>query len=299
MRLLPLNSAYFISDLTLTILQFLLQRKLRLIQDVFNRFFPDCKDNFDAKKLSFETLRLSIKNQIDVMRYPLISPKNIDQYVDYEGLDNLDLVIKSKKGVILMFGHFGANQFIIPALGHKGYPINQISTFPGAWEEISGQITGKLKQLAYKCQRNCESHLPVNFLDIRKSIRPALRCLEQGEILLVAFDGRGGSKWEKVDYLNHKANLTTIPCQIAVKTGASILPVYIMRKKNKHILKIEKPIYSGGDEKPEDIIREFVKWFEPIVKMHPEHYLWLLQAAMIRGKLDEVPLFDLKNFRFY
>ncbi|MBU1626421.1 lysophospholipid acyltransferase family protein [bacterium] len=292
-RILPLKADYFIADLSLTIFSPLFLFKKRFLQKVFKEFFHDIDEN-KCMKASSDTLRLLLKNQIDVMRYPLLSSTNIDEYVTYDGVDNLDQALATGKGVLLMFGHFGANQFIIPALGHKGFKINQISTFPGAWEEISGKKTGKLKTSAYTSQKECESYLPVKFLDIKKNLRPALRCLENGEILLVAFDGRGGGKWEKVDFLGHKANISSVPFQLAIKTKASILPAYVLRSHNgKHILKIEKLIYTGEKKDPQSIINRFMEWFEIIVRKHPEHYLWLLQAAMIRGDLDEVPLFDI------
>jgi len=295
-RFLPARLAYSFADLMISIAGPFLIPKKQYIQRVYEEFFPERRTTADGPRASDNALRLYVKSQLDVMRYPLLSSSNIDKYVTYQGLEHLDLALGTKRGVILMFGHFGANQFIIPALGHKGYRINQISTFPGTWEHLSGQKTSWLREKAYQYQRECESRLPVKFLDISKNIRPALRCLEKGEVLLVAFDGRGGTKWEKVNFLGHEANISCGPFQIAVKTGASILPAYILRERNhKHLLVIEEPLYSGGEESPEELIKSFIEWFEGKIRKHPDHYLWLLQAALIRGEFDDVPLFDMDS----
>jgi phosphatidylinositol dimannoside acyltransferase len=293
-RILPLKLAYSLSDFFSYFLNIILLKKKVFLLKVIDEFFPGKTNINDKMRISKSAIDLFVKAQVDVMRYPILSGKNIEDYVYYHGLEHLDRAHEAGKSVILMFGHFGANQFIIPALGHKGYRINQVSTFHGTWEKMSGKKISKLKEIVYKYIKDCESSLPVNFMDIENSVRPVIRCLEKGEILLVAFDGRGGSSWSNVEFLNHHTNISSGPFRIAIKTGSWIIPAYILRQKdNSHLLKIEEPLYTGEAMQPEEIIRKYLDWFESIVRKHPDHYLWLLQAAMIRGKTDPVPLFEI------
>ena len=70
------------------------------------------------------------------MRYPHYSPEEMDAVCEVTGLEHLDAALSRGKGAIVLIGHLGANQMIMPALGHKGYAMNQLSAPPPVWADL-------------------------------------------------------------------------------------------------------------------------------------------------------------------
>ena len=51
----------------------------------------------------------------------------MEDYFPLEGQEYLDAAQNSGRGVMILLSHLGANQMIMPALGFRGYRVNQIS----------------------------------------------------------------------------------------------------------------------------------------------------------------------------
>ena len=98
-------------------------------------------------------------NELEVLRYPTLNPSNIHDVCDVLGLEHLDLALNKGRGAILMIGHFGANQMIMPALGHRGYPIHQLSAPPTVWADILPERANPLwrqkLELRWQLEQGC------------------------------------------------------------------------------------------------------------------------------------------------
>ena len=77
--------------------------------------------------------RLRMLTELEVLRFPSLTPTNIDQTIVIEGRPHLDEALRHGRGAVAMLGHFGANLLVMPALGHRGVPMNQLSAPPTAW----------------------------------------------------------------------------------------------------------------------------------------------------------------------
>ena len=177
-----------------------------------------------------DTFRLTMYNELEVLRYPYLNPATIGEVCEVEGREHLDRARARGKGAIVLIGHFGANQMIMPALGHSGYVMSQLSAPPPVWAEILRETrTTPLWKKTLERRWEMEKLLPVQHINVFRFLRPAFDCLARNEVLGLAFDGGGGQKWETVDFLGRRANFSVQPVQIWKKTGAALLPTVVLR----------------------------------------------------------------------
>lgn len=246
-----------------------------------------------------EAWRQTMFNELEVLRYPHLDPAGIDEVCVVEGREHLDAALAKGRGAIVLIGHFGANQMIMPALGHAGYRMNQLSAPPPVWADILRETrTTPLWERVLERRWELEQRLPVRHISVFKFLRPALSCLQDNEVLGLAFDGGGGRRWTQVKLLNRTANVAVMPAQLARKTGAAILPTLVVREPGdrRHRVIIRPPVEctrtGDRDADLQRTMQAFVDVFAEWVTRHPAHYLnFLLLRWKVRAT-DVVPFFD-------
>lgn len=240
-----------------------------------------------------DTYRLTMFNELEVLRYPYLNPSTIAGTTVIEGREHLDAALATGRGAIVLIGHFGANQMIMPALGHVGYRMNQLSAPPPVWGEILRETrTTPLWEKVLARRWELEKRLPVRHINVFRFLRPAFQCLRDNQVLGLAFDGGGGKKWAKLDFLGRKANVSVQPAQIWHKTKTSLLPTFVFREPGEahHRVVITPPLAWQGDA--ERSLQAYADRFAEVVWQHPEHYLYfLVLRRRVRGS-DVMPFFD-------
>lgn len=246
-----------------------------------------------AENILADAYRVTLYNELEVLRYPKLTPATIGEVCEVEGRAHLDDALARGKGAIVLIGHFGANQMIMPALGHLGYRMAQLSAPPPVWGEIlhDSRTTPRWERvLARRWQ--LEKRLPVTHINVFRFLRPAFDTLAKNEILGLAFDGGGGTKWSQVEFLGRRAHLSEQTAQLWKRSGAALLPTYVIRSPGeaRHRVVITEPLAWQGDS--EGSLQAFVRRFEAWVWRWPEQYLhFLSMRRRVRGT-DVRPLFD-------
>ena len=197
-----------------------------------------------------------------------------------------------------MIAHFGANQMIMPALGHHGYPMNQLSAPPPVWAEIlQDGRSNPIWRATLERRWALEKRLPVRHINVFRFLRPAFEALAANQVLGLAFDGGGGRGWTQAPILGRMANLSTQPIQLWRKSGAVLLPTFVMRKRGeiKHRIVIEAPLRwrrcKTRETENARNMAAYIERFEPWLRRHPEQYLqYMLMRRRVRAT-DVRPLF--------
>ncbi len=246
-----------------------------------------------------EALRLAMFNELEVLRYPWLNPRSIDGVCEIEGRQHLDAALQRGKGAIVLIGHFGANQMIMPALGHKGYAMNQLSAPPTVWADILRETrTTPLWEKVLERRWQLEQRLPVQHINVFKFLRPAYECLQRNEVLGLAFDGGGGTRWTELQLLARTANISVQPAQLWRTSGAALLPTVVVRQTGtlRHRIIIEPPLQwqprKNRMQAFQVNMQAFADRFGTWVARYPDHYLhFMLMRRRVRGT-DVMPFFD-------
>lgn len=265
--------------------------------DELERCFVDSPLPRARDEILSDSWHLAMFNELEVLRYPELTPETVDEVCEVVGFEHLDEALSYGKGVIVLIGHYGANQMIMPALGHKGYAMNQLSAPPTVWAEIlkDTRTTGAYSRVLQR-RWELEQRLPVRHINVFRFMRPALECLQRNEVLGLAFDGGGGRRWTRISLLGREANVSVQPAQLARKTGAVILPTRVWRTPGmpRHIIEIEAPLPGVAEE--QDAVglgmQAYGDRFSGWVRERPEQYLpFLVIRREMRG-LDVQPFFE-------
>jgi len=209
------------------------------------------------------------KGLMEVLQFPRLKRKNLDRLVAFEGRQNLDEALKTGKGVILLTAHFGNWELLGASLALSGYAINFI---------VRAVRSPRLDALV---TRNRESK-GIKCISRGASIKSGLKCLRRNELLGILSDIDTKVDGVFVDFFGRPAFTPRGPASIALRTGAALVPAFIVRQKdNTHKIIIEKPLELQITDDLEEDVRAntalFTKVIESYIRKYPEQWIWIHQ----------------------
>jgi len=103
----------------------------------------------------------------------------------------------------------------------------------------------------------------------------ALSILRAEGILLlagdVAFEAGEGDRYP---FFDAEAPFTSWPAELALASGAPILPCFVVRGEGgAYRLEVHEPISPEGCDDPRELMRPLVATFEDVVRRHPDQWL--------------------------
>lgn len=252
----------------------------------------DDKIMADAVKRTFINL---CRFEAEMMQYPKMNKRNIRSFVECPSFENLNKGLEAGKGVMLVFAHFGANQMVMPAVGYNGYRMSQMSAPATVWEEkLRNRRFSLMEKKGLELRWLQELSLPVRHINIFGSMKEVFQCLRKNEVLGIAMDGGGGNTRVVVDFLGRKAQFSTGAFEIAVRTGCTVLPTFMIRERDgRNRMIIEPPLEIKMDEG--DVAGRYVSAFacrlEEYVYKYPCHYLNFLALRTFMERQGDISLF--------
>jgi len=280
--LFPLNILFKLGSLCAKVYFYLDTELKRTLIKELHTIFMD-KSAQEINEIALRSLIIYFKRQVENVIYGKLTKEYLKKMVFIEGLGNLDKGLDNGKGVIILLSHFGSFLLILPALAFKGYSISQITGSPHLKNErVTSKKLSTIRQREY-------DRLPIKFLRADKSLYSAFKALKRNELVAITLDGRTGSKWLPVKIFNSRAFLAPGPIRIAMKTGAAIIPTFIIRNiDNTHRLVLEQPFeiknYETEDETISANLQGLAEIFERYVYKYPCHYGMILKVMRVRAK---------------
>ena len=213
----------------------------------------------DATKGAFETIYS-------------VSPRHDEVYskITIEGKEHLDAALSSGNGVIVISAHLGTFAIMMGKLITEGYPFNLVLKLPRG-TEISEFFKQKMKQ--YNLRFIVADPVTVSQKEI-------LRTLRKNSIVCLIVDGdqkRGGVP---VMLVGQEIAMPPGPAILARRTGAAVLPMFIIRQKdNSQKIIVEPPVDVSDDEDPEKAVallcQKFATIIETNIKKYPTQWYWI------------------------
>jgi KDO2-lipid IV(A) lauroyltransferase len=132
--------------------------------------------------------------------------------------------------------------------------------------------------------------LPVRFLRSDLSLKDALMALKRNELVAIAFDGRIGENWVQIEFCGNEINIAPGPVKFAMKTGATILPTFIVTNPdNTHKLIFEKAMVleklDGKEMSVKMNLQKISDIFEKYIVNYPSHFGMIL--TIIRKRIEK------------
>ena len=158
-------------------------RRTHLVNNL-RRAFPD-RDDLD--KVAADAFAAHFSNQYLSFSFGKCSTDSWPAYLRIAGLEKLEAAAEQGRGVVLMHPHMGPAQLPLHVLGLLGWPMHQVGGGEVTLVELS-----EVGQWAAEKRASLERRMPVTLHDGKRFLRPVLRALKGGAVVMSACDATGG-----------------------------------------------------------------------------------------------------------
>lgn len=209
------------------------------------------------------------KTVVEFMQLPRLDRTQIQRYVTFEGVEHVEEALAQGKGAIILTGHFGNWELLAASISTTVAPLTPIVR-----ELRSPRLNALVSH--YRAQAGYTT------IDRDTGIRQALQCLKRNELLGIVADVDTTVSGVFVDFFGRRAYTPYSPVAIALKTGAVILPTFIIRQPDgSHRAIIESPLaLERTNIKEKDLVtntQKFTKIIESYIRQYPAQWIWMHQ----------------------
>lgn len=220
------------------------------------------------------------RSGIEAIRLNEMTPAEIRERTEIEGLEHYVAAKNENKGVILLGAHFGSWEWIPLALGVEGVPMHVIV------RPVDNPLLDRMVQ-------GMRERFGNVVMNKRTETGEIIKLLRKGAAIGFLLDQDvGRDKAIFVDYFGRPAATNKALATIALRTGAPVIPMFIIRKKGGHKLVIEKPMTLPRtgvlNQDMKEITTLFTKKIESYVRQYPDHWLWLHRRWKTQPEVLEV-----------
>ncbi|MFH1625869.1 MAG: lysophospholipid acyltransferase family protein [Pseudomonadota bacterium] len=270
--ILPLKCLYIIGEMTATIAFFFLRRRRNIALENLRLSLGEEKSEREILAIYRSTIRNIGKGAMELLSYPRLDDSYFDDLISVEGRENLDEAVKRGKGVVAVSAHFGNFAFLAIKLARMGYPFSVILRNPRQ-EGLARYLEGL---------RNKAGMGSIPDKPPRVCVEQSLRWLKKNGILFLQIDLNVISGGVYVEFFGRIVPTFKGPVVLAMRTGAAILPVFILGENgNRHKVIIEPPLELEltGDKERDIFINltRLSKIVESYIRKYPDEWWWIHQ----------------------
>lgn len=208
----------------------------------------------------------SIVDTIAVIHF---SREQIIATVELQGEEHLKKALDKGRGVLALSAHLGGFTMIGVRLGAAGYPFSAVVKQPA-------------DQRFARLIDDFRAHLGIQTISAkprREAVRGILKALRQNRVVLVIADEfKSGDVM--VDFLGIQAPAPRGPASLALRTGASTLPMFATRDaRGSLVLSVGAPIAPvEGNDLEQSVVAttaEYTRYLEAAIRKFPDQWNWL------------------------
>ncbi len=203
---------------------------------------------------------------VDLFLLPKIDNSYIERYIKFENFDIAKDALREGKSIIFLTAHFGTWE-----ISHAALPFQGLSYKGIAREQKPYHLNELLNH--YRQLHGCKIIIKG------PAVKDALRTLRSNGIVGMLVDQDAGKKGVFTNLFNRPASWNRGVIEIALKTGAVVIPGFAIREKGPFIrFKVFKPLKLREDIGKEDAVadafRQYASILEDTIRQYPDQWLW-------------------------
>jgi len=206
---------------------------------------------------------------VEFFRLPRMDVETFKKRVKIEGLDEALKLLEKDKGMLLLLSHFGNWEMMGMMSKLIGDSIMVIAK-PMKKNKRVDQFITKIR-----------SSTGLEVVSSIKSSRTVMKALSRNRVVGILIDQRAKrSEGILADFFGKEAPTTPALAVLAMKTGAPVVPVFMVRNGfNQHRLVIQKPlelVHSGDIKKDVGANTQlFNHALESMIRQYPDQWFWV------------------------
>ncbi len=217
-------------------------------------------------KRNFQNLGMTA---IEFFRLPRMDVEAFQSKVNIEGLEICKEALNNKRGILLLLSHFGNWEL-----------MGLMSKFLGSTIAVIARPIKKNKRVG-RLVTEIRTGTGLEVISTEKASRKVMRVLSQNRMVGILIDQRAKrSEGVWVDFFGKKAPSTPALAVLAMRTGAPVLPVFMVRNGNrKHRLVIQEPLQlvdTGNIKKDVETNTQMMnQTLESMIRQYPDQWFWV------------------------
>jgi len=272
-RLIPrlaLTTSYAIARTLSALLLRLLPRQRKTILGNLDVAFGTQLDKSQKREIARAMAENMIKGFFECFYLGSRFHDKVDGRATIVGREHLDHALARGKGVIAISAHFGNFTILASIMKQAHYPFHMVLRDPQS---------EPLARLFQEFRRNSGQQW-INTTPFEQCQREILNCMRRNEIICLITDEHKRHGGVAVDFFGHPASTAIGPALLFLRTGAALLPLFMVRQEDDtHTVIIEPPLeYTPTGNRTVDIrtlTSMFTKRIEHYVRQYPDQWLWL------------------------
>ncbi len=265
---LPMRLGYFLADCGGYALFLLSARRRSIIGDNIRRISKVEQDESRVRRDVCCVFKNSLKNYFDLTKLSQSHFQNPEGSVTIEGWHHLAKAVTEARGTIIASAHLGNFELAVQFLTARGIKIAIIVE--------PYDSTAFLRNIAKLRRRNGCRLLPVSM----GAIKDGLQLLRRGGTLAITCDRDVQGNGVNIKFFGEETSLPSGAVSLALRTGASIVPVFSVRKSNNRFtIYIEPPLKLIDTGNRDDIVKanmeSLAAIMERYIRQHREQWVVL------------------------
>ena len=253
----PRSACYALARV-LAIMKYHLSKKEREV--ILNNLLPVIENKKKREECAKKIFINFAYYLVDFFSYNRLTKSFIDKYVTVSGLEHLDKAFSGKKGVIANTAHLGNYELAGAVTSLLGYPFHAITL---AHKDVRvDNFFNKQRKV-----------VGINIIHAGVATKRCFSLLGGGGFVAFLGDRDFLGAGIKVKMFSREAILPKGPAFFARKTGACIVPAFLVREKQKfyHLI-FEAPIDTTKEQTDEEVVNKYAKILEKYIKLYPEQW---------------------------
>jgi len=200
----------------------------------------------------------------DFLKHTRVSKEKLKQIIKITGLENLDKALEKGKGVVIFTAHIGNVEWGACRVAAEGYRMWATGL------HRPYEPTNKF----FESRRLVKG---VRILYVNKSLLDVFRILKNNEVIAIPTDWDSQGTARRHDFFGKKAYIPSGPVEIAMKSGAPLIPCFIHRtSKYNHFIEMGKPLELETEGEKKELIdintAKMAKVLQKYIKEHIDQW---------------------------
>lgn len=263
---LPKQIGYLIAHIVADIVYILSPRQRAIIANNLKHVLGPEADTATLKKTVRAVLRNTAKNYIDLIKIPRLKIDDIERSITTHGWHYLEEALNKGKGVTLVTAHLGSFDMAAQIFAARSIKITVLVE--------SLEPAPLLNHVTSLRESN-----GLTFIPSKPGVMEVLiQSLRRGEVVLLACDRDIANNGLRLDFFGKKTTLPASAVLMAMRTGASVVPIFTMRREDGHYdIYIEPAIdmIPSGNGAVARNIEQIASIMEKYIKTCPEQWVVL------------------------
>ena len=186
-----------------------------------------------------------------------------NSHIKILGENNLQKIIEKNKPVIFVSGHFANYELMSMEIVKKKIKLATI------YRPLNNFFVNPLMEFLRR-KFVCKNQIKKGI----NGVRDAINYIKQDYSIALMIDQRV-SEGEKINFFGKPAFTTTLPAQLALKFGLSVVPVFLERDElNNFTIQFYEEIKSSDFKNKLEMTKKLNNFLESLIIKNPYQWIW-------------------------